>query len=165
MKFFLNIIVLFVLTSCSSIDFLLETQEASNFLKNKTVVSVVGWDKPTLNEVLFLKLGEANTKQYFLTTKVSEKQTKRSINENQVAQKIDYKIIISYVLSDSKNRCADVEYKQTSGFSFTPKSGGYNFASDVLLQKLFEEAVISNVDNFLSFADDRLKSYNCLDEN
>ena len=163
--FFLNIVILFSLASCSGIDFLLETKEVSNILKNKTVVSVVGWDKPTLNEVLFLKLGEANTKQYFLIAKVSEKQTKRSINENQVAQKIDYKIIINYVLNDSKNKCADIENEQTSNFSFTPKSAGYNFASDVLLQKLFEEAVISNVDNFLSFANDKLKSYNCLDEN
>ncbi len=163
--FFLNIVVLFSLTSCSSIDFLVETKESSNSLKNKTVFSVVGWDKPTLHEVLFLKLGEANTKQYFLTAEVSEKQTKRSVNENQVAQKIDYKIIINYVLSDSKNKCADIENKQTSSFSFTPKSAGYNFASDVLLQKLFEDAVISNVDNFLSFANNKLKSHNCLDEN
>lgn len=163
--FFLNIIILFLLASCSNINFLLGTKEGSNFLKNKTVVNVVGWDKPILNEVLFLRLGEQRKNRFYLTAKVSEKQTKRSINENQVVQKIDYKITINYILRDATKGCRDIEKEQTSSFSFTPKSAGYNFASDVLLQKLFEEAAHINVDSFLSFANDKIRAYNCLDEN
>ena len=113
---------------------------------------------------MFLKLGEANTKRYFLTAKVSEKQTKRSINENQVAQKIDYKININYSLSHSTSPCLNFENIQTSSFSHTPKSSGYNFASDVLFDNLLKDAILENVTNFVSFANNNIKSQNCIDE-
>ena len=57
-----------------------------------------------------------------------------------------------------------IKNNQISNFSFTPKSSGYNFASDVLLKNLYEEAVLNNVNNFISFANNKLKAYKCLDE-
>lgn len=160
-----KIIVFFSLASCSNINFLLDTKESSDFLKNKTVVYVSGWDNRILKDLLFLKIGEASENKFLLTAKVSEKQTKKSIGDNQVALKIAYKIIIDYSLSDTKNKCPEIKKREISNFSFTPKSSGYNFASDVLLSSLYEEAVLSNVNNFIYFANNKLKSYKCLDEN
>ena len=100
-----------------------------------------------------------------LTAEAIQKQTKRSVDENQVAKKIDYKIIINYSLSDTKNKCTNILNSQTSDFSFTPKSSGYNFASDVLFENLLKEAVLKNLDNFMDFANSRLQSQNCIDEN
>ena len=91
---------------------------------------------PILKDVLFLKIGETTQKKFFLTAQVNEKQTKRSVSENQVAQKIDYKITIKYSLSDNLKKCPEIKNNQISNFSFTPKSSGYNFASDVLLKNL-----------------------------
>ena len=54
---------------------------------------------------------------------------------------------------------------QTSSFSFTPKSSGYNFASDVLFENLLKQAVLENLDNFINFANSSLQSQNCIDEN
>ena len=162
---FFKIIVFFSLVSCSNINFLLATKEGSDFLKNKTLVYVDGWDNPALKETLFLKVGEAKENRFVLTANVNEKQTKKSVSENQVALKIDYKIMIDYSLNDTINKCPDIKNKQTSSFSFTPKSSGYNFASDVLLESLYEEATLNNVSNFISFANDKLQAYKCLDEN
>ena len=102
--------------------------------------------------------------QQFYQQLLSEKQTKRSINENQVAQKIDYKITVNYSLVDISKACPDINNKQISNFSFTPKSSGYNFASDVLLQNLYQEAIEINVNKFIAFSNDALRSYKCLDE-
>tara|TARA_Y100000768_G_scaffold330594_1_gene269388 strand:+ start:256 stop:756 length:501 start_codon:yes stop_codon:yes gene_type:complete len=162
---FFKIIVFFSLVSCSNINFLLATKEGSDFLKNKTLVYVDGWDNPVLKETLFLRVGEAKENRFVLTANVSEKQTKKSVGENQVALKIDYKIMIDYSLNDTINKCPDIKNKQISNFSFTPKSSGYNFASDVLLDSLYEEAALNNVSNFISFANDKLRAYKCLDEN
>ena len=162
---FFKIIVFFSLVSCSNINFLLATKEGSDFLKNKTLVYVDGWDNPVLKETLFLRVGEAKENRFVLTANVSEKQTKKSVGENQVALKIDYKIMIDYSLNDTINKCPDIKNKQISNFSFTPKSSGYNFASDVLLDSLYEEATLNNVNSFVSFANDKLRSYRCLDEN
>ena len=162
---FLKIIFFFSLVSCSNINFLLDTKESSNFFKNKTLVSISGWDNPVLKDVLFLKIGEAEEKKFLLNAQVREKQTKRSVGENQVALKIDYKITIDYSLKETTNRCPEIKNRQISTFSFTPKSSGYNFASDVLLGSLYEEAVLNNVNNFISFANNKIESNKCLDEN
>ena len=100
-----------------------------------------------------------------LTAEATQKQTKRSVDENQVAKKIDYKIIINYSLSDIEYKCTDILNSQTSDFSFTPKSSGYNFASDVLFENLLREAVLENLDSFMDFANSALQSQNCINEN
>ena len=165
MKFLFFIFVIFFSTiSCSNVNFLLDANKGSDFLKNKTAVHVSGWNNPVLKEVLFLKFGESAEKHFILTAIVSETQTKRSVNENQVAQKIDYKITIDYSLVDTTKGCPDINNKQISNFSFTPKSSGYNFASDVLLQNLYEEAIKINVNEFIALSNDLLRTYMCLDE-
>ena len=162
---FIKTIVFFSLISCSNINFLLSTEEDSEFLKNKTSLYVSGWDNPVLKNTLFLKVGEATKKKFLLKVLVNEKQIKRSVDENQVALKIDYRIKVDYVLSDKTNKCPEIKNSQISVFSFTPKSSGYNFASDVLLISLYEEAALNNVNNFMFFAHSKLKSYKCLSEN
>ena len=161
---FISVVVFFSLTSCANINFLLDENSGTNFLKNKTSVYVSGWNNPVLKEAFFLRLGEASDNRFFLTAEVTQKQTKRSVDENQVAKKIDYKIIINYNLSDIEKNCSNISNSQTSSFSFTPKSSGYNFASDVLLKNLYEEAILSNVNSFVYFANNKLNSYKCLNE-
>ena len=162
---FLNFIILFSLASCTNINFLLDERTGSNFLKNKTEVYLSGWDNPVLKEVFFLKFGEASDNRFLLTAETTQKEIKRSVDENQVAKKIDYKIIINYSLSDIENKCTNILSGQTSGFSFAPKSSGYNFASDVLYESLLREAVLKNLDNFVDLANSALQSQNCMDEN
>ena len=163
--FFLKFVAFFFLASCSNINFLLESNKQSNLLKNKTSIYVDGWENPILKEVFFLEFGEPLNEQFLLSAKVKETQTKRSVNENQVAQKIDYKITIHYVLVDVSKKCPDIEKVHTSSFSFAPKSSGHNFASDVLLKSLFEEAISSNLIAFMSFAENKIRVYDCLNEN
>ena len=51
---FISIFVIFFsLTSCTNINFLLDESSDSDFLKNKTVVYLSGWDNPVLKEVFF----------------------------------------------------------------------------------------------------------------
>ena len=162
---FVSVLVFFSLASCTNINFLLAENMGVNFLKNKTTVYISGWDNPVLKEAFFLKLGEASDNRFMLTAEVFQKQTKRSVDENQVAKKIDYKIIINYNLSDIENKCPNILNSQTSEFSFTPKSSGYNFASDILFEDLLKEAVLENVNGFMDFANSALQSQNCIDEN
>ena len=162
---YIKVIILFSLISCTNINFLLDEGVGSDFLKNKTSVYISGWDNPIIKEMFFLKFGSASDKKFLLSANISEMKTKRSVDVNQVAKKIDYKIIINYILSDIENKCSNISNSQTSDFSFTPKSSGYNFASDVFFENLLRDAVLKNLDNFLDFADSALQSQNCIDEN
>ena len=85
--------------------------------------------------------------------------------KTRLQKKIDYKIIINYSLSDTKDKCTNILNGQTSDFSFTPKSSGYNFASDVLFENLLREAVLENLDSFMTLLIAALQSQNCIDEN
>ena len=162
MKFVcVKILILFSVISCTNINFLLDESESSDFLKNNTAVYLGGWDDPVLKEVFFIKLGEASDNRFVLTAEGTQKQTKRSVDENQVAKKIDYKIIINYTLNDIENKCASISNSQTSSFSFTPKSSGYNFASDVLFEDLLRQAVLDNLNIFIDFANNEKKKKNC----
>ena len=162
---FIAVVIFFTMVSCTNINFLLDQKTGANFLKNKTAVYISGWDNPVLKESFFLKLGEASDNRFLLTADAIQKQTKRSVDENQVAKKIDYKIIINYSLSDVEKKCSNISNNQTSSFSFTPKSSGYNFASDVLFENLLKEAVLENVNSFMQFANNALLSQNCINEN
>ena len=166
MKFvFIKIVILFTLISCTNINFLLDEGAEADFLKHKTSVYISGWNNPTIKEMFFFKFGETSNKRFVLTAKVDEKQTKRSVDVNQVAKKIDYKITVDYALSDIKKKCTDVLNIQTSRFSFTPKSSGFNFASDVLFDDLLKGAILENLNNFIAFANNKIQPQNCLDEN
>ena len=161
---YITAIFLFSLISCTNINFLLDEGGGSSFLKNKTSVYISGWDNPIIKEMFFFKFGKTSEKRFLLTAKISESHTKRSVDVNQVAKKIDYKITVDYALSDITKKCRDVLNRQTSRFSFTPKSSGYNFASDVLFDNLLKEATLENLNNFLAFANNKIQSQNCLDE-
>ena len=162
---YISVVIFFSLASCTNINFLVDENIEADFLKNNTVLYLSGWDNPVLKEVFFMRLGEASGNKFLLTAEVTQKQTKRSVDENQVAKKIDYKITINYGLNDIEKKCPNVLNRQTSDFSFTPKSSGYNFASDVLFQNLLREAVMENLDSFIDFANSALKSQKCLNEN
>ena len=162
---FISVFVLFLLGSCTNINFLLDESSGTNFLKNKTSIYISGWDNPVLKEAFFLRLGETSDNRFFLTAEATQKQTKRSVDENQVGKKINYRVIINYSLSDIEDKCSNVLNSQTSDFSFTPKSSGYNFASDVLFENLLRDAVLKNLDSFMDFANSVLQSQNCINEN
>ena len=165
MKFlYIKIVILFSLISCTNINFLLDADAGSDFLKNKTSVYISGWDNPIIKEMFFFKLGNASDKKFLLSANISEMKTKRSVDENQVAKKIDYTITVDYALGDINKKCRDVLNSQTSRFSFTPKSSGFNFASDVLFEDLLKRAVLENVNSFVEFANSALQSQNCIDE-
>ncbi len=100
----IKVVILFLLISCTNINFLLDEELGSDFLKNKTSLYISGWDNPIIKEMFFFKFGNASDKKFLLSAKITETQTKRSVDVNQVAKKIDYKIIVDYALVDiSKN--------------------------------------------------------------
>ena len=161
---YFKVLILFSVISCTNINFLLDEGVGSDFLKNKTSVYISGWDNPIIKEMFFLKFGSASDKKFLLSANISEMKTKRSVDVNQVAKKIDYTITVDYALGDISKKCRDVLNRQTSRFSFTPKSSGYNFASDVLFDNLLKEAILENLNNFQTFANNEIEAQNCLNE-
>ncbi len=155
---------LLLLFSCSNIDFVLDTNQKENKLQNNTVVYVRGLESQALQNTFYKIFKQTEKKIFLLEVLASEKQLKRSVNENQVALKIDYEISMDYILKDTREKCPDFFFSKISRFSFTPKSSGYNFASDVLLKKLYERAILENINSFVDSSKRHISLNNCVDE-
>ena len=84
----IKLVVFVSLTSCANINFILDEGLDFDFLKNKTSVHLSGWDNNVLKELFFLRFGETSNKKFILNAKVSQKQTKRSVDKSQVAKKL-----------------------------------------------------------------------------
>ena len=150
----------FFVLSCSNIEFVLEDNNLTNSLKNKTALLI---DKDTEEKFvrgLYTYFGNNEEYEYILKTTFLEKKENRVIKNNQVAEKIEYTLEVNYDLFYKKSECKIYNKTIISKFSFTPKSDGYNFGSDRSFDKLYSSSVDQNINNFI---DDLQISKSCLE--
>ena len=166
MKNFVSIILLLCfLLSCSNIEFSYNDIELDNQLYNKTNIKITGDEIPFLNSIALSKFGMSLNGSLDLEINISENKTKVSIKTNQVSTRIDYEIIINYVLRNNSKKCTILTKKQHSRFSFIPKSEGYNFGSDRFLDNLYQRNIEKNIDQFLDSVEKQIEKKKCINEN
>ena len=154
--------LLFVVFSCSNIEFVLKDNTQTNPLKNKTVLLIDKNTEEKFTRGLYSFFGNNENYEYILKTKFLEKKENRVIKNNQVAEKIEYTLEVVYELFYKTSDCKIFNKKIISQFSFTPKSAGYNFGSDKSFNKLYRGSIDQNINNFI----DALQiNEGCLNEN
>lgn len=164
-NFILLILMLCFLLACSNIEFSYNKDELNNQLYNKTNINITGDEIPFLNTIVLSKFGISQNEFLDLEINISEKKTKMVIKTNQVSTRIDYEIVINYILSNQSKKCTILTKKQYSRFSFIPKSEGYNFGSDKFLDNLYIRNIENNIDQFLDSLDKQIEKRKCINEN
>ena len=164
-NFILLILMLGLLFACSNIEFSYNKDELNNQLYNKTNINITGDEIPFLNTIVLSKFGISQNEFLDLEINISEKKTRTVIKTNQVSTRIDYEIIINYILSNQSKKCTILTKKQYSRFSFIPKSEGYNFGSDKFLDNLYIRNIENNIDQFLNSLDKQIEKRKCINEN
>ena len=164
-NFILLILMLCFLLACSNIEFSYNKDELNNQLYNKTNIIITGDEIPFLNTVVLSKFGISQNEFLDLEINISEKKTKMVIKTNQVSTRIDYEIVINYILSNQSKKCTVLTKKQYSRFSFIPKSEGYNFGSDKFLDNLYIRNIENNIDQFLDSLEKQIEKKKCINEN
>ena len=166
MKNFILLILLscFLLT-CSNIEFSYNKDELNNQLYNKTKINITGDEIPFLNTIVLSRFGISQNGLLDLEINISEKKTKMVIKTNQVSTRIDYEIVINYILSNQSKKCTILTKKQYSRFSFIPKSEGYNFGSDKFLDSLYMRNIENNIDQYLDSLEKQIEKKKCINEN
>ena len=164
-NFILLILMLCFLLACSNIEFSYIEDELNNQLYNKTNIIITGDEIPFLNTIVLSKFGISQNEFLDLEINISEKKTKMVIKTNQVSTRIDYEIVISYILSNQSKKCIILTKKQYSRFSFIPKSEGYNFGSDKFLDNLYIRNIENNIDQFLDSLEKQIEKKKCINEN
>ena len=141
--------LLFFLFSCGNIDFMLKEDSITNPLKNKTLLLMDKDSEERFMRRLYFYFGNEKIYDFILKTKFSESKENRIVKNNQVAEKIEYTLRVSYDLFYKTSECLIFNKTVVSKFSFTPKSAGYNFGSDRSFAKLYSGSVDQNINNFI----------------
>jgi hypothetical protein len=141
---------LFFVFSCSNIEFVLKDyQQINNPLKNKTTLVFDKNSNEKFVRQLYSYFGNIEKSEYTLKTAFLEKKENRIVKNNQVAEKIEYTLEVSYELFYKTNECKIFNKTIISKFNFTPKSAGYNFGSDRSFDKLYVSSIDQNIINFV----------------
>ena len=141
--------LLFFIFSCSGVEFVLKEDNQKNPLKNKTLLLFDKNSEERFVGGLFSNFGNNENYDFILKTNFLEKKENRIVKNNQVAEKIEYILEVDYDLYYKTSECKIFNKKVISKFSFTPKSAGYNFGSDRSFDKLYNNSINKNINNFI----------------
>ena len=145
------LVLFFFVSSCNNISFVYKDNNTiKNPILNNTIVEVKGKDLPHLIKNVYEFVGFTNNPKYNLMIIVEEEKTKRSVEVNQAASKIDHVITLNYRLTNILLDCQVYEKIINTTFTFIPKSSGYNYGTDTSLEKKYELAITENLNRFIS---------------
>lgn len=141
--------MLVLLISCGNLEFVLEDSDNSNRFKNKTLLLISGNKEERFTQELFSYFGNNTDNEFILIANFIENKENRIVKKNQVAEKIDYELIVDYEVFYKNQNCNIYNKKIITKFSFVPKSFGYNFGTDRSFEKLYKRSVRNNIQRFL----------------
>ncbi len=144
------LVLFFFVSSCNNISFVYKDNNTiKNPILNNTIVEVKGKDLPHLIKNVYEFVGFTNNPKYNLMIIVEEEKTKRSVEVNQAASKIDHVITLNYRLTNILLDCQVYEKIINTTFTFIPKSSGYNYGSDNSLETFYELSIKENLNEFV----------------
>jgi len=146
---YIAFIFLFIVFSCSNIEFVLEKNQNTNILRGKTALLIDTSTEEKFTRKLYSFFGNSEEFEYILKTNFLEKKENRIVKTNQVAEKIEYTLEADYELFYKTSRCKIFNKTIVSKFSFTPKSAGYNFGSDRSFDNLYDNSIDQNINTFI----------------
>lgn len=150
MRTIFTILICVVFYSCSNIEFVYENeQNLLNPLYEKTNVINTGFDLPFMKSYIPMFFGINKDEKFNLLINIEEKQTKRSVETNQVTSNLRYELRFFYSLTSNEKNCKVFEKSILSSFLITPKSSGYNYGTDASLDKKYELTVTENFNQFV----------------
>ena len=80
-----------------------------------------------------------------------KKKIKRSVKTNQATSNLTYDLRFKYLIKSKIQNCEVFRKEILSSFSINPKSSGYNYGTDISLEKKYELAITDNLNEFVSF--------------
>ncbi len=150
MKSFLIIIFMFFVTGCANLEFVLNENTSVERFKDKTKFIFEGKKEEKFIRELFSYFGNNKEDEFILITTFSENKENVVVKKNQVAEKVDYEIVVKYEIYYKTISCQLYTNTVRSKFSFVPKSFGHNFAADRSFEELYKNSVRKNIRDFVA---------------
>lgn len=159
------ITLLFLLLSCSNLQFVYDNQK-ENFLFLKTSIVAFGDDnvliKRNLEEIIKKPNG---TSEYVLTVNSKKNSSNLVIEDNQAATQIENSFTINYKLTDPGGVCLFDQHQITTTLDYRVKSSGYNFGSDLSKKNINKKNINKNINSYLSHLLKTTNGIKCVNDN
>lgn len=126
-----------------------ENTEGFN-LKNKVLIISSGDSDSVFSRELYSFFNNTKEHDYILKTELKEKKENRIVKKNQVAEKVDYTLEVTYDLYYKTSGCRVLSKNIITSFSTTPKSSGYNFGANRSFDRLYLSSVRKNIQVFIN---------------
>ena len=120
MRKFIILFILFSVFGCSNLEFVLSENTLAERFKDKTKFIFEGKKEEKFTRELFSYFGNNKQDEFILITTFSEKKNNVVVKKNQVAEKIDYEIIVKYEIYHKEINCLLYTNIIFSKFSFLP---------------------------------------------
>ena len=152
MRYVLVFVVFCVLQSCSNIEFVYnDKKNLANPLYEKTKISTGGLELTFLKSYLPMFFGNTKNEKFSLSIIIEEEKTRRSVETNQAVSDLRYELKFYYEVKKIDESCLVFKKKILSSFSINPKSSGFNYGTDVSIEKKYELAITENLNQFISY--------------
>lgn len=161
------ILIVFLLSSCSNIDFILSEKSSKTPINNLTIYEIDSSNPEYISGSLIKNFGSLSYEEsarFLLRVSAAENIVKTSIDTNQVTSSVQYNIEIVYNLSVLNSHCKNLVKKYEIKFTHYPKSEGYNFGADRALVEVYKNNINKNIVQFKKFIETDSNLTECLNE-
>jgi len=137
--------------SCSNFEFVYNSPDELNNIKNKTLLSVIGDDANIIDAYAKKSINLPGDTPDFHLTISSEKTVKAIIiDKDATASKFSVEYQLNYILKNLKESCTVTNKTIKNQTTYNSKSEGYSFGSDLSKNEVSTSILQSNIDNFFN---------------
>ena len=148
----LLLIVLLFLHNCSNLEFVYKENENLNLIKDVTKIYVIGNNSSDFYSHLNESIGNTNSLEakYSLTVNLLKTEYAQVIEKDATASKFSIKYETEYILFNLIQKCAIFNKSIKTNNSYSAKSAGYCFGTDLSQNEANIQNIQKNIDQFIS---------------
>ena len=146
---------------CSGFEFVYSVNPNIDNLKKKTVIKIIGDDRPIVLAKLGSKLGVAESNIFLLEAEITRTITPVTYEDDGTVSKQEIKHSAVYALSNIENDCLIIKKSISNQSNYNKASASTSFGSDFSESVILEKNIEENIEQFFDAIASRAKKLQC----
>ena len=152
-KVLLILSILFILNNCGGFEFVYKTNIKNLLIKNTTEIKVKGDDTVDVYVSLIDIFGKTDNDfpKFRLSVNSVKTESAAVISKDATATKFNIQYLISYDLYNLYKNCSIAQKEITTVSSYSVKSAGYSFGTDLSQKETSQQIIKKNINEFIFY--------------
>ena len=154
-----------LIVSCQGFEFVYDKSPTIKLLENNSQVIISGDDISIIKSQLKKVVGTSKSSAEFILLVSSSKTSNNVvIKDNQTVSQIEINHILNYSLQKRDGKCIVLETTISSSSTYSLKSSGYSFGTDLAKEETTGDNVEKNINEFFRTLINNFSNLDCKDE-